>query len=108
MLEVKNIFSNIPGNIPEEIFERLAGTGEILVERIVSSNHSSPEGFWYNQDRNEWVLVLRGSAGLLFEGDERVVTLKAGDWIDIPARMKHRVEWTDPADKTIWLAVHYP
>jgi cupin 2 domain-containing protein len=106
-MEVKNIFSSIPESIPDELFERLVGTEGILIERIVSCNHSSPDGFWYEQERNEWVLVLQGSAGLLFEGNGEAVTLKTGDWIEIPARVKHRVEWTDPVEKTVWLAVHY-
>jgi cupin 2 domain-containing protein len=72
---------------------------------IVSVGHASPEGFWYDQPQNEWVVVLRGAARIQFE-DERV-ELRPGDWIHIPAHRRHRVEWTTPDEPTLWLAVHY-
>lgn len=106
-MQIGNIFSCIPEKMEAEFFERLAGDGGVLIERIISDRHASPEGFWYDQEKNEWVMVLGGSAGLRFEGREAVVILKSGDWIEIPAHVKHRVEWTDPSEKTIWLAVHY-
>ena len=93
--------------MPEEHFEEITAADTVKVERIISDGHSSPAGFWYDQDRSEWVLVLRGSAGLRFDDVDDVIELKPGDWINIPAHKKHRVEWTDPNDKTIWLAVHY-
>jgi len=52
-------------------------------------------------------VVLKGSAGLRFEADQKVVKMMPGDYINIPAHCKHRVEWTDPNVETIWLAVHY-
>ncbi|MCK4834823.1 MAG: cupin domain-containing protein, partial [Gammaproteobacteria bacterium] len=76
------------------------------IERIISKGHSSPESGWYDQDKNEWVIVLKGSAVLLFS-DDTSVDLKAGDFIDIKAHTKHRVKWTDPDIETVWLAVHY-
>ncbi|MGC8490739.1 MAG: cupin domain-containing protein [Syntrophobacteraceae bacterium] len=91
----------------QEIFETLVDSGKVRIERIVSDAGRSPEGFWYDQEESEWVLVLEGSAGLRFEGDAEVLVLKPGDWIDIPAHRKHRVEWTDPVQKTVWLAVFY-
>ena len=77
------------------------------IERIVSSGQSSPPGFWYDQPHAEWVLVLRGEARIAFDDGVRVVTLKPGDFIDIAPHRRHRVEWTHPAEPTIWLAVHY-
>ena len=59
-----------------------------------------------NQDWDEWVVLLKGGAGILFEGDRVPIALKPGDYIHIPAHKKHRVEWTDPHEKTIWLAIH--
>lgn len=108
-MEAKNIFCCVPDKMMGEFFEKLAGDGKFLIERIISDGHASPEGFWYDQEKSEWVMVLRGSAGLRFEGDgeEMTVVLKPGDWLDIPAHMRHRVEWTDPQEKTIWIAVHY-
>lgn len=106
-MEVRNIFESIPESIPEELFEKLGGAGGVVIERIVSCNHSCPEGFWYDQNQGEWVLLLRGSAALKFDGEEELILLKPGDWIDIPAHVRHRVEWTDPKQKTVWLAVFY-
>ena len=95
----KAFYSDIPDRLPEEIFETLASSGRVRIERIISDSHASPEGFWYDQDENEWVLLLKGSAALRFEGEERSCVLKPGDWVDIPAHVRHRVEWTDPKAK---------
>ena len=80
---------------------------QVKIERIVSRGHASPEGFWYNQEKNEFVLVLQGSAGLKIQGDDHLAVLKRGDYLTIDAHVKHRVEWTDPDCETVWLAVHY-
>ncbi|MCI0493881.1 cupin domain-containing protein [candidate division KSB1 bacterium] len=104
---IKNIFENIPEKIPEEIFEAIISTPDVSIERIISKGHSSQKDFWYDQDRNEWVVVLKGHARLKFFEDEESVELKPGDYINIPAHCKHRVEWTDPDEATIWLAIHY-
>ncbi len=105
-IETHNIFENIPADLPEELVETLTEGGGVRIERIVSRGHCSPEGFWYDQDSDEWVIVLTGGAKLLFEGDESTVELKVGDYVHIPAHRKHRVEWTDQSVDTIWLAVH--
>ena len=107
---ISNLFENIPDNLPEELVDILASKGDrgIRIERIVSRGHSSPPGYWYDQDRNEFVVLIKGSASLRFEGSEDTVVLQPGDWIDIPAHEKHRVEWTDPDQDTVWLVVHYP
>lgn len=108
-MEVRNILADIPEFLPDEAFEAISGAGEgaVRVERILSDAHASPPGYWYDQDRSEWVMVVQGSAGLLFEGEDGAVVLRAGDYVDIPAHKKHRVEWTDPDVKTVWLAVYY-
>ncbi len=103
---MNNIFESIPKNIESEIFEYLVDNNAIKIERIISKGHSSPESGWYDQDKNEWIMVLKGEAILLF-ADKSSVNLKTGDFINIPAHKKHKVEWTDPATETIWLAVHY-
>jgi cupin 2 domain-containing protein len=102
-----NIYTDIPDRVPEEILQTLVQSGGVRVERIISEAHASPEGFWYDQEESEWVIVLRGSAGLRFDGKEEVLALGPGDWVDIAAHVKHRVEWTDPEQKTVWLAVFY-
>ncbi len=103
---MKNIFDNIPSNIPEEIIDTLIDSDQIKVERIISKGHVSPKGFWYDQDKNEFVFLLKGSANLLFENNEQII-LNAGDYIIIPAHKKHRVEWTDSDTETICLKIFY-
>ena len=101
-----NIFSAIPGKLDQEVFELLAGNGGVTIERIISKGQKSPESGWYDQEKNEWVMVLKGKAVLSFE-DQASVQLNEGDFINIPAHKKHKVAWTDPDNETIWLAVHY-
>jgi cupin 2 domain-containing protein len=101
------LFESIPAELPEELIDTICSTDNVKIERIVSRGHASPEGFWYDQERNEFVLVVQGSAGLKFEKEDAIVVLKAGDYLNIGAHVKHRVEWTDSTCETIWLAVHY-
>jgi cupin 2 domain-containing protein len=105
--EPGNFFRNIPSEIHEEIIEKILNKGNLRIERIISHGHSSPANFWYNQDQNEWVMVLQGQAKLLFEGEIDAISLAAGDYINIPKRVKHRVECTTTNNVTIWLAVFY-
>ena len=100
-----NFFSAIPEELPEELTTVLRAGEGVRIERIVSHGHSSPPGFWYDQDQAEWVLVLQGAARLQFE--DRVLEMRPGDFVNIPAHQKHRVAWTTPDEPTIWLAVHY-
>lgn len=100
-----NLFDKILSSDAEETVTTLARGQQLRIERIVSRGHTSPPGFWYDQDEAEYVLLVAGSAVLEFEGSQRA--LKPGDWIDIPAGVRHRVAWTDPATDTIWLAVFY-
>ena len=107
MPAVGNLFRELPSELPNEFVEALAASAHARVERIVSLGHASPEGFWYDQDRDEFVALLSGAARLRFEGDDRLVEMRPGDWLTIPARRRHRVEWTDPAIPSVWLAVHF-
>ena len=102
-----NLFTEIPANLPSELVTTLLTSENVRIERIVSHGHASLEGFWYDQDQHEWVVVLKGAARLRFEGDEQPVEMKPGDFMNISAHKKHRVEWTTPDEPTIWLAVHY-
>ena len=104
---MKSLFEGIPGELPEELFNTICATDRVKIERIVSKGHASPEGFWYDQEQNEFVLIVKGSAGLKVETEDDPVVLRAGDYFNIGAHVKHRVEWTDPTCETIWLAVHY-
>jgi cupin 2 domain-containing protein len=51
------------------------------------------------------VIVLKGAARLQFE--DAMVEMKPGDYINIPAYKKHRVDWTTPDEPTVWLGVRY-
>jgi cupin 2 domain-containing protein len=103
---VQNLLDNIPASLPKELVEALVNSANVRIERIVSRGHNSPEGFWYDQPTHEWVLVVQGAARLRFE-DGRTLEMKSGDYVNIPARARHRVEWTDDTQPTIWLAIHY-
>jgi len=103
----KNLFQDIPGQLPEELVEVISESNNVRIERIVSKGHSSPDGFWYDQEENEFVVLLKGRAELLFEGEPEAVTMKPGDYVEIKAHVKHRVDWTDPEEETVWLAIHY-
>lgn len=103
----RNLFADFPAELPQELFETLAASDAVRIERIVSHGHSSPEGFWFDQDRNEFVVLLAGAARLRFEDGGPAVEMKAGDYILIPAHCRHRVEWTTADEATIWLAVHF-
>ena len=102
-----NIFSTIPQGIDKETIEVILGSGNLRIERIISGRHSTPDGQWYDQEQDEWVILLLGSAAVMFEGSSEAITLRPGDYFSIPAHLKHRVEWTERGEETIWLAVHY-
>lgn len=104
---MNNLFAEIPRGMPSELIEVLSSSEETRIERVVSQGHSSPEGFWYDQENNEFVVLISGMASLLFEGDESPRELKQGDWLVIPAHARHRVVSTSPDCDTIWLCVHY-
>jgi cupin 2 domain-containing protein len=101
-----NLLRDLPDARAGEIVERLAGGGAARIERIISHGQASPDGFWYDQDETEFVMVLAGAARLRF-ADGGVSELGPGDWVDIAAHRRHRVEWTDPDQPTVWLAVFY-
>lgn len=100
-----NLFADIPANLPDELFNTMLEAADVRIERIVSHGHASPEGFWYDQQQHEWVIVLKGAARLQFE--DGMVEMKMGDFINIPAFKKHRVDWTTPNEPTVWLGVRY-
>lgn len=102
-----NLFCSIPASLPEEVFDTLVQARAARLERIVSHGQASPEGFWYEQPEHEWVLLLSGSAGLKFEGESEVLIMRPGDYVNIHAGTRHRVEWTTNREPTVWLALHY-
>jgi cupin 2 domain-containing protein len=102
-----NLFSALPSKLPVKLVVRLAESRYVRIERIVSTGHASPKGFWFDQQEDEWVVVLKGEAKLLFQGDAQPIYLKPGDHVTIPAHWRHRIEWTSPDEPTVWLAVFY-
>jgi cupin 2 domain-containing protein len=102
-----NLFADLNRDSTAEEFTALLSTSNLKIERIVSHGQASPPGFWFDQDWAEWVVVLAGSAALLFDGEDVPRELVPGDHVHIPAHRRHRVEWTDANTPTVWLAVHY-
>jgi len=102
---MKNVYEQMPENSPHEVFTELLSAKAVRIERIVSFGQASPEGFWYDQPENEWVLLLEGSAKIQF--DDRLVNLAAGDYVNILAGTRHRVEKTAANGRTVWIAVFY-
>ncbi|ELS01379.1 cupin domain-containing protein [Xenococcus sp. PCC 7305] len=100
-----NIFDFPPSLPNKELFETLASTDNILVERIISTGQTTPSRQWYDQDRDEWVMLLQGKAILAYV-DGSQIRLKAGDYLLIPAHQKHRVVYTSSEPPCIWLAIH--
>jgi cupin 2 domain-containing protein len=112
MLARGNLFAGLAAIDPREPhpageqFEPLLARPGLLLERIVSRGQASPPDFWYDQPRDEWVVLLGGAAGLEIAGEAGVRTLAPGDWVLLPAHCRHRVAWTAAAEATVWLALH--
>ena len=102
---ISNLFQLPERRTFDEVFEVLARGDNLKIERIVSTGHSTPMGEWYDQAADEWVGLLQGEAQLQY-GDGSLQQLHAGDWILIPAHLKHRVERTSESPPCVWLAIH--
>ena len=100
-----NIFDDLPQHLPKELVQTLIHAADVRIERIISHGHASAAGFWYIQPQAEWVIVLKGATRLQFE--DGMMEMKVGDFINIPAHKKHRVDWTTPDEPTVWLGVFY-
>ena len=104
---MNNLFASIPTDLPAELTESLLESPAVRIERIVSHGQASAKDDWYDQSQSEWVVVLQGKAQIRFEGEDQLLDLEPGDYLNIPAHRRHRVEWTAPHDLTVWLAVFY-
>ncbi|TDN69525.1 cupin domain-containing protein [Paraburkholderia sp. BL10I2N1] len=102
-----NLFGVDGPQSPDERFDTLAVGKGVRVERIVSTGQASPEGFWYDNPHEEWVVLLSGGAALEFEAETEHRTMQPGDYVRIPAHCRHRVAWTHAGEPTFWLAIHY-
>lgn len=102
-----NVFDDVPRALTAERIDVLLDAPNVRLERIVSTGHATPPGEWYEQDRDEWVVVLRGRARMRIEGETDERTLGVGDYLLPRAHVRHRVEWTDPSGPTVWLALFF-
>jgi cupin 2 domain-containing protein len=102
-----NLLFSLPEAGDEEVVNPLLTRPGLRLERIVSFGQASPPGFWYDQAEGEWVMLLTGAARLRFADETEARSLGPGDCVDIPAGRRHRVDWTDPAKPTVWLALFY-
>jgi len=107
-MQAKNIYlmESIPWAADQELFETLCSDQNHRIERIISHGHTTPPDQWYDQQENEWVLLIQGKASLEFENGE-MLHLGAGDYIFLPARLRHRVAYTSKRPPCIWLAIHF-
>ncbi len=107
MIKTGNLFAGIASKLEAEDISRLTSRPGLRIERIVSTGQASPPGFWYDQEWVEWVVLLSGSASLQIENESSPRQLSPGDFLEIPAHVRHRVEKTDVTQPTLWLAIHY-
>jgi cupin 2 domain-containing protein len=108
MIKTGNLRSGLPARpLPDEVVNLLVEHPGLRIERIVSTGQATPEGQWYDQDSDELVLVVDGTARLSIEGESEERELGEGDWILLPAHCRHRVTWTRAEPPTVWLAIHF-
>jgi cupin 2 domain-containing protein len=101
-----NIYSYDPAPLDSgELFDIFASGKNFTLERIVSRGHITPEDNWYDQEKDEWVILLEGKAVILYSSGGSV-ELNKGDWIFIPAHTRHRVTFTSSDPECVWLAIH--
>jgi cupin 2 domain-containing protein len=106
-MNLHNLFAHLNADAECEQLYTLLNRPGLKIERIVSTGQASPPGFWYEQEQGEWLVLLAGEAKLVFEDEASPRDLLPGDFVDIPPRCRHRVEWTDPEVATVWLVVYY-
>lgn len=102
-----NVLAGLPDARQTEQFETLLHQGSLRIERIVSCGQATAEGHWYDQDHDEWIVVLSGGARLRIDNETDLLQLGVGDWLHLPAHCRHRVDWTEPHRETVWLALHW-
>ena len=109
MIRAGSLGRNLPSRpFAEEMADILLDRPGLRVERIVSTGQATPKGQWFDQDGDEWVLLVAGAARLRIEGEDSDRELAEGDWLLLPAHCRHRVTWTQAEPPTVWLAVHFP
>lgn len=105
-MKSKSIFS-IPNHdfSKSEFFETLIDSKNIKIERIVSKGNSDSPDFWYNQQQDEWVILIQGTAKIAFENEE-TISIVAGEHLFIPKFKKHKIVETSTQPECIWIGVH--
>lgn len=101
-----DLFADLPDAAPDEQFDSLLKRPGVRILRIVSNGQATPDGEWYDQAGDEWVVVLCGRAGVLIEGESAPCELGPGQYLFLPAHCRHRIVWTSADEPTVWLAVH--
>ena len=105
-MKTKNLFTEAPFNPDSEYLDKILEKPGVKLERIVSHGHRTPDDKWYDQSVDEWVVLLSGAATLQFEDNDQLIEMKPGDHLCIPANCRHRVEWTEENQESVWLALH--
>ena len=105
-VDAGSLLAGLPDAAADEQADALLARSGVRLLRIVSTGQATPDGDWYDQDEDEWVVVIAGSAELLVEGEAAPRTLGPGGWIYLPAHCRHRVVATNAATPTVWLALH--
>lgn len=106
MIPHGNLLRGLAPDPAREVEEGLVTRPGLRIGRIVSAGQASPEGFWYDQEEDEFVLLVAGAAGLQIEGEAAPRRLLPGDWVHLPAGFRHRVAWTQADPPTVWLVVY--
>ncbi len=104
-MDTKNIYNSSVLNKQEEVIEEILSTKSFRLEKISSFGHRTPDNEWYDQDNDEWVLLLKGRATILFQIQNKTVNLKEGDYFLIKKHIKHRVEYV--SEDALWLCIHF-
>lgn len=104
MTKLRNLFE-LPKNLGAEEYIEILTQGDAQIMRIISNGQISPVDQWYDQDTDEWVVLLEGEAHLLFE-DQEVILMHKGDYLLIKAHEKHRVVFTSTQPPCVWLVIH--
>ncbi len=102
-----NLLAGLADRLDTEQFDQLLAGGPFRLLRIVSTGQATPSDEWYDQDDDEWVVLLQGAAGVRLANEPRTRRLVPGDWLLLPAGCRHRVEWTADDSPTVWLALHH-
>jgi cupin 2 domain-containing protein len=106
-MKIGNLGRDLPLRpLADEIMDTLLDRPGLRIERIVSTGQTTQEGKWYDQETDEWVLVVKGAARLRIEGEDKDRDLAEGDFILLPAHCRHRVTWTQSEPPMVWLAIY--